>query len=170
MIIELRPLSVDDGIDIYEMLQEIPKDENGFVNGCNGRTFEDFRKWLIKSFNIANGTSLEEWMVPQNIYWLYVDNIPVGMGKLRHYLTDKLKEEGGHGGYAIRPSYRNKGYGTLLLKLLVKKAKEMKIDKLLLTVQNHNISSIKVALANGGQIEKKNDVRHFIWIDCITTE
>ncbi len=133
MIIELRPLSVDDGIDIYEMLQEMPKNENGFVNNCNGRTFEDFRNWLIKSFNIANGTSLEEWMVPQNIYWLYVDKVPVGMGKLRHYLTDKLKEEG-HGGYAIRPSYRNKGYGTLLLKLIIEQAKEIKIDRLLLTV------------------------------------
>ena len=165
MNIELRKLSIDDGTDVYDMLQEIPKDENGFINGCNGRTFEDFKKWLIKSNDIAHGIRLEDWMVPQNVYWLYVDDIPIGMGKLRHYLTDKLSEDGGHGGYAIRTSYRNKGYGTLLLKLLLQEAKELNIDRFLLTIQNHNIASIKVALANGGQIEKKNDIRHFIWID-----
>ncbi len=166
MNIELRPLSIDDGIDVYEMLQEIPKDENGFINGCNGKTYEEFKRWLIKSYNTANGIGLEDWMVPQNVYWLYIEGTPVGMGKLRHYLTDKLKEDGGHGGYAIRASFRNKGYGTLLLKLLIEQAKELKIDRLLLTIQNHNEASIKVALANGGQIDRINDIRHFIWINC----
>jgi len=165
MNIELRQLSPYDGIDVYDMLQDIPRDENGFINGCNGITYEDYKKWLIKSDNAAKGVGLEDWMVPQNIYWIYVNGIPVGMGKLRHYLTDKLKEEGGHGGYAICASYRNKGYGTQLMKLLLEQAKAIKIDKLLLTVQNHNIASIKVAMASGGFIEKIDDKRHYIWID-----
>lgn len=160
MVIELRQLSVNDDIDVYDMLQEVPKDENGFVNGCNGRTFESYKKWLIKSDNTAKGIGLEDWMVPQSTYWLCVDGIPVGFGKLRHYLTEKLREEGGHIGYAIRPSYRNKGYGTILLRLIIEKAMEIGIDKILLTVQNHNAYSIKVALANGGIIEKITDQRH----------
>jgi Predicted acetyltransferase len=163
---ELRKLSPDDGRDIYNMLQQIPKEENGFINGCNGKAYEEYKKWLIKSDNVSNGIELEEWMVPQNIYWLYIDGLPVGMGKLRHYLTDKLKEEGGHIGYAILPSHRNKGYGKILLKMLIDCAKEMKIDRLLLTVQNHNTASIKVTLANNGRIEKVDNQRHFIWIDC----
>lgn len=163
---ELRKLSPDDGRDIYDMLQDFPKDENGFINGCNGKTYDDFKKWLIKSNNVSNGIGLEEWMVPQNIYWLYIDGIPVGMGKLRHYLTDKLRKEGGHGGYAILPSHRNKGYGKILLKMLIDCARDMKIDGLLLTVQNHNTTSIKVALANNGRIEKVDTKRHFIWIEC----
>lgn len=167
MNIELRQLSPDDGIDIYNMLQDIPKDENGFINGCNGRTFDEFKKWLIKSDKASKGIGLESFMVPQNIYWLYVDGIPVGMGKLRHYLTDKLKEEGGHGGYAIRYSYRNRGYGKLLMRLLIEQAKELGIEKLLITVQNHNIPSIKVAISNGGKIDKVNEYRHYIWIECL---
>lgn len=102
---ELRRLSPDDGRDVYDMLQELPKDEN------------EFKMWLVKSNYISNGIGLEEWMVPQNTYWLYIDGRPVGMGKLRHYLTDKLMEEGGHCGYAIRPSQRSKGYGKILLKV-----------------------------------------------------
>lgn len=166
MDIELRQLSVNDDIDVYNMLQEIPKDENGFVNGCNGITFENYKQWLVKSDNTAKGIGLEDWMVPQSTFLLYIDGIPVGFGKLRHFLTEKLREEGGHIGYSIRPSYRNKGYGKLLLRLIIEKAKEMGIDKILITVQNHNTYSIKVALANGGIIEKVTDIRHFIWVDC----
>ena len=166
MDIELKKLSLDDGLEIYDMLQEIPRDENGFVNGCNGRTYEEFKKWLVKSDNIANGVGLENWMVPQSTYWIYVDGTPVGFGKLRHYLTEKLKVEGGHIGYAIRPTCRNRGYGKFLLKLLLEKAKDMGIEKVLITVHNDNTSSIKVALANGGKVEKVTSERHLIWIDC----
>lgn len=109
---------------------------------------------------------LADWMVPSTTYWLYVDGLPVGIGKLRHYLTDKLREEGGHCGYAIRPSCRSKGYGKLLLNLLIKKARSLGIERLLLTIQNHNIPSIKVALFNGGVIERVNEQRHYIWLEC----
>ncbi len=164
---EMRQLSVEDGTEIYEMLQELPKDENGFINGVNGKTFEEYKKWLIKSDNTAKGVGLESWMVPQNVYRLFVDGIPVGIGKLRHYLNDKLREEGGHVGYAVRPSYRNKGYGKLLLKLLIREAESIGIDRVLLTVRNQNIYSVKVALSNGGVIESVNDARHFIWIEGV---
>jgi len=50
---ELRKLSPDDGRDVYDMLQELPRDENGFINGCNGKTYDEFKKWLIKSNNVV---------------------------------------------------------------------------------------------------------------------
>ena len=164
---DFKHLSVSDGRDIYEMLQELPANENGFVNGINGYSFDDYKKWLIKSENIAKGVNLADWMVPQNIYWLYSDDgKPVGIGKLRHRLTEKLLVEGGHAGYAIRPSSRNCGFGKLLLKQLIVEARHIGIVKLLLTVQNHNMASISIAMANGGVIEKISEERHFIWIDC----
>lgn len=43
----LKRLSADDGIDIYEMLQEMPKDENGFLSPVYGKTFEEYKRWLI---------------------------------------------------------------------------------------------------------------------------
>ena len=164
MDIELKKLSITDETDIYNMLQEIPKDENGFVNGCNGLSYDEYKKWLIHSDNIANGIGLEDWMVSQNTYWLYIGGKPVGMGKLRHRLTEKLKEEGGHIGYAIAPSYRSRGYGKLLLKSLIYEAKKMDIDRLLITIQNYNTASVQVALSNGGTIERVNDTRTYIEI------
>ena len=37
-MLELKRLSVDDGLDIYTMLQEIPAEENGLINKANGLT------------------------------------------------------------------------------------------------------------------------------------
>lgn len=162
---ELRKLTVYDDKDIYEMLQEIPKEENGFINSINGRTFEEYQQWLFRSDALSKGVGLEDWMVPQTTYWLFIDGKPIGFGKVRHYLTNSLMEEGGHIGYAIRPSERNKGYGTILLKLLVEEAKKIGIDKILITVSNDNPYSIKVALNNNGIIEKVSGERHYIWIN-----
>lgn len=166
MNFELRKLAISDDMDIYEMLQEIPKDENGFINTVNGMTFEEYKEWLIRSDAMSRGIGLEDWQVPSNTYWLFVEGHPVGKGNLRHYLTDKLRAEGGHAGCAIRQSERNKGYGTILLKMIIEEAKNMNIHKILLTIRNNNVSSIKVALKNNGKIEKTNEQRHYIWIDC----
>lgn len=166
MNFELRKLTINDGMDIYDMLQEIPKDENGFINSVIGKSLEEYKEWLIICDAMSKGVGLEDWQVPSNTYWLFVDGYPVGMGKLRHFLTDKLRVEGGHAGYAIRQSERNKGYGTVLLKIIIEEAKKMNIEKVLLTVRNSNTNSIKIALNNGGKIEKIKEDRHYIWIDC----
>lgn len=165
--IELKRLSVDDGIDIYEMLQEIPKDENGFLNSAWGKTYEEYKQWLVSNEALSKATHLEDgWKVPTSRYWLYVDGKPVGAGCIRHFLTDKLREEGGHTGYVVRPSERHNGYGTILLRELVAEAGKLGIDKMLLTIRNENLYSLKVATENHGVIERKNEIRTFDWIDC----
>ena len=44
----LKSLSLSDGRDIYEMLQEIGSNENGFQNKVNGMSFSQFKDWLAK--------------------------------------------------------------------------------------------------------------------------
>lgn len=162
---ELRPLSIDDGMDVYEMLQEMPSDENGFVNGMNGKSLDDFKEWLGHSARVSQGIDLLDWQVPQSTYWLYADGKPVGFGKVRHRLTDKLLADGGHIGYAVRPSCRGKRYGNLLLKLLLREAGKLGIDRVLVTIRNDNLPSIRTALGNGGVIDKVTEEKHYIWID-----
>ena len=149
---ELRMLSVDDGRDVYDMLQAIGKNENGFMNAVNGMTFDEYRAWLVRSDEDAKMTGIVDgWKVPQSTFWLYADGRPVGTGKIRHFLTD---------------AERNRGYGKILLGELLKEAKKLGIDRALITVKVGNDASLKVALANGGAIERTNEVRHYIWIDC----
>lgn len=165
-MLELRKLSVDDGMDVYRMLQDIPLDENGLQNKVNGLTYEEYKDWLVKKQQESELDGIVDgWKVPSTTYWLYADGIPVGFGKLRHFLTDALRKTGGHIGYGIAPQYRGKGYGKELLRLLIGKAYDRGIDKVLVTIRLDNQASQAVALANGGVVTERTDERMLVWID-----
>ena len=165
-MLELKKLSVYDGLDVYEMLQEIPKDENGLINDANGLTYDEYKKWLLgKQKDSEQEGIVDGWKVPSTTYWLYANGIPVGFGHVRHFLTEALSKAGGHVGYGIAPSFRGKGYGKEILRLLLREAKEIGIEKVLVTVHLGNMASQAVALANGGIITEKTDKRVLIWIN-----
>ena len=167
-MIELKKLSADDGMDVYTMLQEIPKEENGLVNNANGLSFAEYKDWLQKKYAESQQTGLVDgWKVPSTTYWLYVDGRPAGFGTIRHFLTDALREAGGNIGYGIAPKYRGKGYGKELLRLLLEQANQIGIDKALVTINLNNIASKSVALANGGVITGQTDKRMFVWINTV---
>ena len=64
MELSLRPLSVHDGLDIYEMLQEIPAEENGYVNSQHGVSYEEYKAWLIRAEADARKTEIEDgWLM-----------------------------------------------------------------------------------------------------------
>lgn len=168
---ELRKLAIDDGMDIYRMLQEIPKEENGLINKANGLSYEEYKEWLKGKYaeSVQEGL-VDGWKVPSTTYWLYVDGKPVGFGSVRHFLTDALREAGGNIGYGIAPSHRNKGYGKEILRLLLKEAGRLGMDKALVTVQLDNAASKAVALANGGVITGQTEERFLIWIDIVSQD
>lgn len=167
MSIELRKLTIHDSDDVYDLLQTLPANENGFMNGMAGRSREDFRVWLQKCAESAEKSEIEDgWRVPQAIYWLYVDGRPVGMGKLRYFLTDALRQSGGNIGYAIAPDARGNGYATALLTSVLHEAALHGVERALITVNNDNPASIRVALKCGGVIERVSEDHHYIWCDC----
>jgi predicted acetyltransferase len=70
-------------------------------------------------------------------------------------LNKFLFNEGGHIGYSIRPTEREKGYGTLILNLGLEKCRELNLKKILLTCDKTNIASGKVIQNNGGMLENE---------------
>ncbi len=165
-MLELKRLSVDDGLDIYKMLQEIPAEENGFINKANGLTFDEYKEWLIaRNIDSEQEGIVDGWKVPYTTFWLYADGVPVGFGSVRHFLTEALSKIGGHIGYGIAPQYRGKGYGNEILRLLLSEAHKLEIEKALVTVRLDNMASQAVALANGGVITGRTNERLLIWIN-----
>lgn len=158
---ELRQLRVNDGRDIYEMLQRISPDENKFKNEVNGMSFEEFKKWLIKQNSWANGENLPDGYVRQWTYWLYDENVPVGYGKLREKVTEESRKFGGNIGFAIDPLQRGKGYGNILFEKLLEMAKKKNITEIFSTVEKFNYPSKKVHEKCGGKIVDENDERWF---------
>ncbi|MEO1290688.1 MAG: GNAT family N-acetyltransferase, partial [Chloroflexota bacterium] len=95
--------------------------------------------------------------VPQTTYWLIVAEQYAGTIDIRHHLTSALQKFGGHIGYQIRPSMRQKGYGTLQLKLCLPIVWQMGIERVLITCDDDNIGSQKIIEANGGVLQDKVD-------------
>ena len=166
MGLNIRKLAAEDGQDIYEMLQELPSDENGFMNPMKDKTYDEYKEWLKKCVQSSEQEGVADgWKVPETTFWLYENDTPVGFGKIRHFMTDALLESGGNVGYAIRPSARDRGLGTKFLSLLIAESKKLGVDRVLLTIRNYNKKSISMALANGGKIEKTTEEKHYIWIE-----
>ena len=164
MQIELKECSMSDGRDILEMIREIGPGENGFLNDEFNMDDSDFGAYLERNVNMSNGIDLEPGWVPQTRYWLFAGGRPVGMGKLRHYLNDNLRKYGGHIGYCVRPSERGKGYGTVLLGELLKKAVLLNIPYALITCNEENTASRHVAEGNAAVLERVAEGECYYWI------
>lgn len=155
--IYIKQLSPDDGIDCYQLLHNIGERENDFTNPVCNMSYEDYKKWLIEQDNWSKGENLPEGYVPQHCFWLYVNDTPVGFGKIRMGLTAQSRLEGGNLGYAIDSNYRGKGYGTKLLEFLLQRAKELKLESPLVTVKKFNYPSKRVAENNGGILIRETE-------------
>ena len=113
----------------------------------NAKTLDQF---LEKVNNDRKGVNLPKGRVPQTVYWLVEGSRYIGTISIRHRLNKLLRSWGGHIGYSVRPSDRRKVYGTLMLKLVLPKAKKLGLTKVLITCDETNIGSAKIIKANGG--------------------
>lgn len=91
--------------------------------------------------------------MPATMYWLIDNEQYIGRVSIRHVLNNRLMKEGGHIGYAIRPSKRKMGYGKKIFELALPKAKEIGITKALVTCDESNMGSRKIIESCGGKLE-----------------
>ena len=157
-IILVKPdLSYTDEIIKYkeESLAESP-----LINGSAGlNRFSSIEDWLEELKKRSCEDTVPKGLVPSSTY-LGVrekDNYIVGMIDIRHYLNEYLTEAGGHIGYGVRKTERNKGYAKQMLKLALEKCKELKIKRVLITCDEDNIASEKVILSANAKLE---DIRN----------
>ena len=80
---------------------------------------------------------------------------PIGIGRIRHFLNENLKENGGHIGYAIAAPYQELGYGHELLRLLLCECNTLGISVVQLRANADNLPSNRIILRNGGVLVRK---------------
>ena len=97
------------------MLQGIPAVENGFTNPAYNLSYDEYKEWLRITDNNSIGKDLPEGWIPYTTYFLYIDDIPVGYGRVRHSSSEYLETVVGAGnlGYGIAKGCRGKGYGSM---------------------------------------------------------
>ena len=171
MGIYLKELNINDGSKELEYLRKIPYNENGFYNPAEPEDLVDettFKNWLNQRILESKGENLKEGYVPQTIYWVMDQDEIVGIGKMRHYLNEKLLEHGGHIGLGISSACRSKGIGTESLKLLLAKADSIGIEEVLLTNNEDNYASRRIVEKCGGVLECISDGHCKYWIKLKT--
>ena len=169
-IILVKPdLSYADEIIKYkeESLAESP-----IINGSAGLDrLSSIEDWLEELNKRSCEDTVPKGLVPSSTYLAVreKDNYIVGMIDIRHYLNEYLTQAGGHIGYGVRKTERNKGYAKQMLKLALEKCKELKIKKVLITCDEDNIASEKVILSANAKLEDIRNVdgenKKRFWID-----
>lgn len=68
-------------------------------------------------------------------------------------LQEQLLQSGGHIGYGIRPSERQKGYASRMLALALERLRSLGVSEALLVCDKENTGSEKTIVKNGGVLE-----------------
>lgn len=164
MTATLKPLSPDMGEDVYRMLQEIADGENGFSNPAYGLDWAAFQAWLRQEADYAQGRGLPEGWIPVSTYFLFVDGVPVGYGRVRHasspYLENVLRV--GNLGYGIAASQRGKGYGKLLFSALLDVCRKFGYRQIKLFPLKSNQATLRIMLGSGGFIAEEFSDKYMV--------
>lgn len=112
------------------------------------RGLEDFHGYLNDLNNLYKGIEIPQGWVRTSTFWLIDNDEVVGVVRVRHQDVSTA----GHIGYDISPCYRNKGYGTQILKLALVEAEKIGIKEVIVTCNIDNIASKKIIEKNNGKL------------------
>lgn len=163
--------------EIIEYLDEFVKYKSD-INGSGsldkiyeGYTFEQALERCLKMEDEEYAKSLGKCNGKTFLLIRKNDNRIVGTINVRWNLTPELLQFGGHIGYGIRPTERQKGYNKINLYLGLIEAKKIGLDKVMLDCSTTNLGSDKTIKALGGILERceidpwDNELTNVYWID-----
>jgi len=154
--LQLVRLTADRQPELVDMLAEYEEAGEDRFRGLLKLVRRDIHPYLQFLARHDSGADLPAGRVPSTEYWLVnEDRTILGSSRLRSYLNQNLTLEGGHIGYGIRPSQRRKGYGKAILRLTLEKAKELGLERVLVTCDVDNVASSRIIESNGGVLENE---------------
>lgn len=118
---------------------------------------DNFDEWLLKITKNEKGETVEIGRPPSHEYMAIrqSDGKIIGMINVRYDLTEEMLMYLGHIGYCVRKSERQKGYAAEMLRLALAEAKNIGLDKVLLTVDSDKVASIATMKKNGAILENE---------------
>ncbi|MCX6098806.1 MAG: GNAT family N-acetyltransferase [Candidatus Bipolaricaulota bacterium] len=148
------PLNLEHEAALREFLDEFAASGETEINGYFGRPEWTHAETVVAFARWSDGEPPEGW-VPSTTSFLVEEGRILGVSSLRHRLTPHLFEHGGHVGYSVRPSERNCGHATRLLRDAARKARRLGIERLLVACDADNVSSACVIEKCGGVLENE---------------
>jgi predicted acetyltransferase len=134
------------------------------------KALESFEDYLKDLYNYSHGKDLPQGEVMTSTFWLIDKKEVVGVVRIRHQEV----ECAGHIGYDVSPDYRNRGYGSQILKLALEESAKIGMGEVILTCNIDNTASKKVIEKNNGKLlgtifdEEENEYLYKYSIALIT--
>jgi predicted acetyltransferase len=154
----LRPPSIEDESALRLAHSELAQEgHDGFLLNNFSDDYRNFAAFVQSVSDYWVGKNLSEGHVPSTFLIAEVAGEIVGRVSIRHTLNEFLFNFGGHIGYMVRPEFRRRGYASEMLRQALLVAKELGIEKVLITCNDDNLGSIKVVEGHGGELENKID-------------
>jgi len=97
------------------------------------------------------GENLPQGWVPNDTFWIVDGDEVLGECDVRHPLTARLRNVGGHIGYVVHPGHRGRGIATFALRACLDVLARKGESEALLTCATTNAASISVIEKCGGK-------------------
>ena len=122
------------------------------INGSGGldRYLDNYQGWLDKLEQDRMCIPSEQRVPAETYYLVNEQDRIIGMINIRLCLNERLMKCGGHIGYGIRPSERNKGYNKINLYLALLRCQSLGIKEVILDCDSSNLASSRTMEALGG--------------------
>lgn len=122
------------------------------INGSGGldRYLDNYQGWLDKLEQDQMCIPSEQRVPAETYYLVNEQDRIIGMINIRLCLNERLMKCGGHIGYGIRPSERNKGYNKINLYLALLRCQSLGIKEVILDCDSSNLASSRTMEALGG--------------------
>jgi len=99
-------------------------------------------------------------------FWITSEGDVIGFVSFRHSIDSEfLRTEGGHIGYSVRPSQRRRGHASRALGLTLRRAREIGLDRVLITCDEDNLASARTIESRGGVFESVVNGKRRYWVD-----
>ncbi len=172
MSVRLKTVTKEDLEEVEAFKSEMIA-ANSSMDGTGGlQGMNDINEWYQKLLRYSNADVCPKDKSPSTQYLIMDNEKLVGMLDIRHNLNHPmLKLFGGHIGYCVRPSERQKGYAKEGLRLALIEAGKLNIEKVMISCLIDNTASRKTILSNGGifdhdvYVEDRDETVSIFFID-----
>ncbi len=167
--IVLTPMAPGRDAEFAEMLAEFrAAGEIDVYKGRHSIAWQGYAEFYSLLLQMKSGDYPSPGIVPMDSCFIEAKGRILGEVYIRHRLSPRLEEIGGHIGYKVRRSQRNLGIATAALKLALHRLRQMGVDRALLTCNDANPASAKVIERCGGvridDAETEQGIERRYWV------
>lgn len=142
--------TINDKDILMEYVQEHYDNGEMHISASLGLASSNYEEWLDKVNQMAV-VSKDGWG-RSNLYLVCYNDCLVGLLNVRYEMSEELQKIYGNIGYGVRPSARQMGFATEMLRYALKECEVNGLKYAIVGCVEENIASQKTMVRNGGQL------------------